>query len=46
VSSIAGRLTFWLQGRRFKGYEPSEAELAAKRVELLAELAADVGGVS
>jgi hypothetical protein len=42
---IAGRLTFWIQGRRVKGYEPTPAELAAKRAELLAELAA-AGGVS
>ena len=37
---IAGRLQFWLLGRRRKGREPTEAEVAAKRAELLAELAA------
>jgi hypothetical protein len=36
---IAGRLAFWLQGRRFKGQEPTAAEVASKRVELLAHLA-------
>jgi hypothetical protein len=41
---IAGRLQFWLLGRRRKGREPSEAEVAAKRAELLAGLAADDGG--
>jgi hypothetical protein len=34
---IAGRLQFWLLGQRRKGREPSEAEVAAKRAELLAE---------
>jgi hypothetical protein len=42
---IAGRLQFWLMGRRAKRHEPTAAELAAKRAELLAELAA-TGGVS
>ena len=37
---IAGRLQFWLQRRRLQRQEPSEAEVAAKRVELLAALAA------
>jgi hypothetical protein len=37
---IAGRLTFWVQGRRVKGHEPTAAEIAARRAELLAELAA------
>jgi hypothetical protein len=37
---IAGRLQFWLLGRRHKGLEPSEAEIAARRAELLAELGA------
>jgi hypothetical protein len=41
---IAGRLEFWLLGRRRKGHEPSEAEVAARRAELLAELAAQDGG--
>ncbi|HEX2515923.1 MAG TPA: helix-turn-helix domain-containing protein [Chloroflexota bacterium] len=36
---IAGRLQFWLLGRRAKRHEPTEAEIAAKRAELLAELA-------
>jgi hypothetical protein len=36
---IAGRLTFWIQGRRAKRYEPTAAEIAARRAELLAELA-------
>jgi hypothetical protein len=35
---IAGRLQFWLLGRRRKGCEPLEAEVAAKRAALLAEL--------
>jgi hypothetical protein len=42
---IAGRLQFWLLGQRRKGREPSEAEVDAKRAELLAEVAA-AGGVS
>jgi Helix-turn-helix domain len=37
---IAGRLAFWVAGRRAKRHEPTAAELAAKRAELLAELAA------
>jgi hypothetical protein len=36
---IAGRLQFWLLGRRRKGYEPTTAEVAARRMELLADLA-------
>jgi len=40
---IAGRLQFWLLGQRRKGREPDEAEVAAKRAELLAELAAAPG---
>lgn len=43
---IAGRLHFWIEGRRRKGREPSETEIAARRTQLLAELdaAASVGG--
>ena len=37
---IAGRLQFWLLGQRRKGREPSAAEVAAKRRDLLAELVA------
>jgi hypothetical protein len=37
---IAGRLQFWLLGRRAKRQEPTAAEIAARREELLAELAA------
>jgi Helix-turn-helix domain len=40
---IAGRLQFWVLGRRRKGLEPTEAEVAARRAELLAELAAQDG---
>jgi hypothetical protein len=36
---IAGRLQFWVLGRRAKRHEPTAAEIAAKRAELLAELA-------
>lgn len=36
---ITGRLLFWIEGRRRKGTAPTEAEIAAKRAELLAELA-------
>ena len=36
---IAGRLQFWLLGQRRKGREPTAAEVAARRAELLAELA-------
>jgi hypothetical protein len=36
---IAGRLTFWVEGRRRKRQEPTPAEVEAKRVELLTELA-------
>jgi hypothetical protein len=35
---IAGRLAFWIQGRRAKRHEPTAAEIAARRAELLAEL--------
>jgi hypothetical protein len=35
---VAGRLQFWLTGQRFKGREPTAAEVAARRAELLAEL--------
>jgi hypothetical protein len=41
---IAGRLQFWLLGQRRKGREPTEAEIAAKRAELLAGLDAASGG--
>src|SRR5262249_7158248 len=41
---IAGRLQFWLLGRRRKGHEPTEAEVAARRAELLAELVAQDRG--
>jgi hypothetical protein len=37
---IAGRLQFWVLGRRAKRHEPTTAEIAAKRAELLAGLAA------
>ena len=37
---IAGRLQFWVLGRRARRQEPTEAEVAARRAELLAELAA------
>jgi hypothetical protein len=37
---IAGRLQFWVLGRRAKRHEPTAAEVAARRAELLAELAA------
>jgi hypothetical protein len=40
---IAGRLRFWLLGQRRKGREPDEAEVAARRAELLAEPAATPG---
>ena len=47
---VQGRLQFWLTGQRVKGYQPTEAEIAAKRAELLAELgtsaAAGPGSVS
>jgi hypothetical protein len=36
---VAGRVQFWLVGQRRKGRAPSEAEVAAKRVEFLAQLA-------
>jgi hypothetical protein len=42
---IAGRLQFWVMGRRAKRHEPTAAEIAAKRAELLAGLAT-AGGVS
>jgi hypothetical protein len=35
---IAGRLAFWIQGQRAKRHEPTAAEIAARRAELLAEL--------
>jgi hypothetical protein len=41
---IAGHLQLWLMGRRRKGHEPTEAELAAKRAELLAGLVAAAAG--
>jgi hypothetical protein len=37
---IAGRLQFWVLGRRAKRQEPTAAEIAARKAELLAELAA------
>jgi Helix-turn-helix domain len=37
---IAGRLEFWVLGRRAKRHEPTAAEIAAKQAELLAALAA------
>jgi hypothetical protein len=37
---IAGRLRFWLTGQRRKGREPTAAEIAARKTQLLAELAA------
>jgi hypothetical protein len=40
---IAGRLQFWVLGRRAKRHEPTAAEIAARRAELLAELAAADG---
>jgi hypothetical protein len=40
---IAGRLQFWFLGQRRKGREPTETEVAARRAELLAELAGRVG---
>jgi Helix-turn-helix domain len=40
---VAGRLEFWLQGRRAKRHEPTAVEIAARRAELLAELAAAAG---
>jgi hypothetical protein len=45
---VAGRLTFWIQGRRAKRHEPTPAEIAARRAELLAELvgAGNAGNVS
>jgi hypothetical protein len=36
---IAGRLQFWVMGRRARRHEPTAAEIAARRAELLAELA-------
>jgi Helix-turn-helix domain len=35
---IAGKLQFWEAGRRHKGATPTEAEVAAKRTELLAQV--------
>jgi hypothetical protein len=40
---IAGRLQFWLLSQRRKGREPSAAEVAGRRAELLSELAATAG---
>jgi hypothetical protein len=40
---IAGRLQFWVLGRRAKRHEPTAAEIAARRAELLAALAAGTG---
>jgi hypothetical protein len=40
---IAGRLQFWLAGRRAKRQEPTAAEIAAKRAELLAQLSPPPG---
>jgi hypothetical protein len=40
---IAGRLQFWIQGRRAKRREPTAAEIAARRAELLAALATAEG---
>jgi hypothetical protein len=40
---IAGRLQFWVLGRRAKRHEPTAAEIAARKAELLAELAAADG---
>jgi hypothetical protein len=40
---IAGRLQFWVLGRRAKRQEPTAAEIAARQAELLAELAAANG---
>jgi hypothetical protein len=40
---IAGRLQFWVLGRRAKRHEPTAAEIAARKAELLAELAAAAG---
>jgi hypothetical protein len=38
---VAGRLQFWIQKQRLKGgREPTEAEVAARRAALLAELGA------
>jgi Bacteriophage replication protein O len=41
---IVGRLHFWIEGRRRKGHEPTEVEVAAKRAELLAGLVAVAAG--
>jgi hypothetical protein len=38
---IAGRLTFWVEGRRRKRQEPTPAEVEAKRAELLAQIVTD-----
>jgi hypothetical protein len=43
---IAGRLTFWVEGRRRKRQEPTPAEIAAKRAELLAELVTDASSLA
>ena len=42
---IAGRLQFWVLGRRAKRHGPTVGEIAARRAELPAELPA-AGGVS
>jgi hypothetical protein len=41
---IAGRLQFWIQRRRLKGQAPDEAEIAARRAQLLGELAGAATG--
>ena len=43
---IAGRLTFWVEGRRRKRQEPTPAEIETKRAELLTELAGAARGVA
>jgi hypothetical protein len=43
---IAGRLQFWVMGQRARRREPTAAEVAAKRAELLAQLPPAAGGVS
>jgi hypothetical protein len=43
---IAGRLQFWLLQQRAKRREPSAAEVAAKRAELLAGLATERAGAA
>jgi hypothetical protein len=41
---IAGRLRFWLIGQRRKGREPTAAEIAARKAQLLTELAPATSG--